>query len=399
MQIKRQREDFVVRELSQFPVTPADNGRGGVHAVYRLTKSGLGTPEAVSEILSTWNLRRRQLSYGGLKDRHAVTEQTITIFHGPTTDLERTGFTLTYVGQAAREFTAKDIEANQFEITLRELQPAVAQQMQQLLQSATLAVPNYFDEQRFGSVGVSGRFIALPWCLGDYEQALFLAIAEVNRHDRSDDTLQKEILREHWGDWQACKDRLDRSHRRSIVTYLVDHPSGFKKAAALIRQDLRSLYVSAFQSKLWNEIVSRTLAQRVPAGEQLQLASIAGSWVFPKRLEPELFDELQRTAVPLPSGRQTQWPPSLLEHLESVLSEMGIERHQLRFSHPRDVFFSRGLRDMLLVPQMDSSELGDDEYGRPGTNKLRLVFRLQAGQYATMLIKGLELLAAADSVQ
>lgn len=411
MQVKRQREDFVVREINRFDFKSSGRGsdsggpRAGAaaasagggqlahlpHAVYRLDKSGLGTPEAVSEILSIWNLRRRQLSYGGLKDRHAVTSQTITIYKGPTANIEQDGFTLTYLGQAASEFTAQDIEANEFDITLRELAPTAAAGLQQACDSSELYIPNYFDEQRFGSLGVSGRYIAQPWCLADYEQALFLAIAEANRHDRPDDREQKEILRDHWGDWQACKDRLERSHRRSIVTYLVDHPSGFKKAVALIRQDLRSFYVAAFQAKLWNEIVSRRIAQVLPAEDVLKLSAIGGEWAFPKRLNSQLRDELINLQIPLPSGRQTQWPPPFRELLEEVLAEFGIERHKLRFSHPRDVFFSRGLRDMWLRPDMVSSELGNDEFGSAGTCKLRLVFRLHAGQYATMLIKGLEL--------
>lgn len=440
MQVKRQREDFIVREITRFAYasckdSPDGAGRAPLHsqrpcgqgdergrpptaasryAVYRLDKSGIGTPEAASEILSTWNLRRRQLNYGGLKDRHAVTSQMLTIYQGPPTNLERDAFALTYLGHANREYTAKDIEANEFDITLRELTPHVAaglklafdggrncmvdpnkeQQPEDRLGGSPcseLAIPNYFDEQRFGSLGESGQYIAQPWCLADYERALFLAIAEANRHDRPDDRQQKEILRDHWGDWQTCKDRLDRSHRRSIVTYLVDHPTGFKKAVALIRQDMRSLYVSAFQAKLWNEIVSRRLTSLFPADQRFELSAIGGRWVFPRRLEPGLREKLMGSQIPLPSGRQTQWPPHFREILDEVLAEFGIEPHKLRFSHPRDVFFSRGLRDMWLVPQIVSSELGVDEFGNAGTCKLRLVFRLHPGQYATMLIKGLEL--------
>ncbi len=393
MKVKRQREDFVVREINRFAINPPGKGLPGRHAVYRLDKSGLGTPEAASEILTIWNLPRRHLNYGGLKDRHAVTSQTITIFEGPPSDIEQPGFTLKYLGQAPREFTAKDIEANEFDITLRELAPPHAAQLLQALQGEAWAIPNYFDDQRFGSVGESGRFVALPWCLADYEQALFLAIAEANRHDRSDDREQKQILRDHWGDWQACKDRLDRSHRRSIVTYLVDHPTGFKKAVALIRKDLRSIFVAAFQAKIWNEIVSRKLTRLLPAEELITLAAIGGQWVFPKHLSAEHLSELRDCLIPLPSGRKTQWAPDISELLDEVLGEFGIERHKLRFSHPRDVFFARGERNMLLVPQISLAEVAPDEYGATGSCKLRLCFRLAPGQYATMLIKGLELLA------
>ncbi len=394
MKVKRQREDFVVREISRFATNSIEGEQGGRHAVYRLDKCGLGTPEAANEILSIWNLPRWHLNYGGLKDRHAVTSQTVTIFQGPPIGIEQPGFTLTYLGQAQREFTAKDIEANEFDITLRELSPDRANDLLQTLQSSHWAIPNYFDDQRFGSLGESGRYIAHPWCLGDYEQALFLAIAEANRHDRPDDREQKEILREHWDDWQACKDRLERSHRRSIVTYLVDHPSGFKKAVALIRKDLRSIYVAAFQAKIWNEIVSRKLKRLLPPDEWITLHAVGGQWVFPKQLTMEQLSELRDCQIALPSGRQTQWAPEVRQILDEVLAEFGMERHKLRFSHPRDVFFARGLRDLLLVPRVTQAEIGADEYGTAGSCKLRLCFQLSPGQYATMLVKGLELLSA-----
>ncbi len=127
MKLKRLREDFVVHEISDFPTT------GGSFAVYRLDKSGIGTPEAIAEILKVWNLPRRCVGYGGLKDRHATTTQTITLFKGPQRDIEQRGFTLTYLGQAPREFHAKDIQGNRFEVTLRELTEPQAQESLALL--------------------------------------------------------------------------------------------------------------------------------------------------------------------------------------------------------------------------------------------------------------------------
>src|SRR5260370_22680725 len=78
MKLKRQPEDFRVEELSL--VEGADHGRFGF---YRLSKRGVGTLEAIEAIRRRWNLSGRQISYGGLKDRHAVTIQYLTILDGP----------------------------------------------------------------------------------------------------------------------------------------------------------------------------------------------------------------------------------------------------------------------------------------------------------------------------
>jgi tRNA pseudouridine13 synthase len=380
MKLKRLREDFVVHDVSNFPLG------SGSFAVYRLDKSGIGTPEAIAEILKVWNLPRRAVGYGGLKDRHATTTQTITLFKGPQRSLEQRGFLLEYLGQAPREFHAKDIVANRFEIALRDLQSDAADRMESLLPAVAAGVPNYFDDQRFGSLGESGQFIAHPWCLGDYERALYLAIAEANVHDRPREREQKSLLRELWGRWDECKQRLDRSHRRSIVTYLVDHPTDFRRALALLRSDLRSIAMAAFQSYLWNEVVSQWLQQNLPAGTWYTRPGAAGLLTFWSEVSPETSARLVDLEIPLPSARQRHWPEGIEPLLERVLEPLGMQRAQIRVKYPRDTFFSKGSRRVLLKPEELTWQRGEDELA-PGRHKLMLKFTLPRGAYATMVVK------------
>ena len=39
------------------------------------------------------------MSYGGLKDRHAVTSQYLTVYRGPRRDLQFESIAVTYLGQ------------------------------------------------------------------------------------------------------------------------------------------------------------------------------------------------------------------------------------------------------------------------------------------------------------
>ena len=164
MKLKCLPEDFRVTELTD----RVANGRGPF-ALYRLTKKSLGTPEAIDAILKRWNLARQQVSYGGLKDRHAVTEQFITIKNGPRNDQMQTNLELSYLGQTDRPFEAADNTGNRFEIVMRSLSDDDVTHATQAIGDVTInGVPNYFDDQRFGSLGESGEFIAVPWCRGDY---------------------------------------------------------------------------------------------------------------------------------------------------------------------------------------------------------------------------------------
>src|SRR5271154_2172075 len=177
MKVKSRPEDFRVEELAE----PRDES--GPFALYRLTKQSLGTPEAIDAICRAWRLRRESVGFGGLKDRHAVTQQFVSIERGPRRALAQKSFSLDYLGQTSREFTSKDILANRFEIVLRDLDPVEAERIVGELPGVTThGVPDYFNDQRFGAVGESGDFVARPWCLGDYERALWLAIAEPNEH-------------------------------------------------------------------------------------------------------------------------------------------------------------------------------------------------------------------------
>src|SRR5688572_14441289 len=103
MKLKCTPDDFLVQErISTLPP-------GSDFALYKLSKSSLGTPEAVDAILQQWNLSRGQVAYAGLKDRHALTRQFITIKGGPRRGLKQTDFELSYVGQVGRPLAARDI--------------------------------------------------------------------------------------------------------------------------------------------------------------------------------------------------------------------------------------------------------------------------------------------------
>ena len=392
MKLKSTPEDFQVDE--QTHVEPSQ----GPYAFYRLSKRGMGTPEAIAEILQRWNLPRQRISYGGLKDRHATTTQHITIARGPRSNLEDRSYLLEYLGQVPQPYHAKDISANRFKIRLRAIEDTRREALnQRAMHSATCGVMNYFDDQRFGSVGVSGELIGLYWCRADYERALYLALAEHNTHDRPREREQKAILRDYWGQWEKCKAMLDRSHRRSVVTYLVDHPSDFKRALALVRLDLRSIYIAAFQSWIWNRWVSR-LVDRFNAEQSSKAEEVSTAWTLPSLCGPlslprwngaasvAAWQAMTAVPIPLPSARQHTWPEGTLELLEEVLAPWNIAPRELRLKFPRDTFFSRGDRSMVLKPIGVVSNWERDSERNDRWHWL-VEFTLPRGAYATMVIR------------
>lgn len=383
MKLKRVPEDFRVEEL---PLV--HGGERGRHVLYRLTKRGLGTLEAVEIVCRRWNLAGRRVSYGGLKDRHALTTQYLTIVDGPERGLHEPSLDLEPVGRLEHPYGPAHFRGNRFGVVLRDMNDeAVARAVGALERLPVDGLPNYFDDQRFGSVGLSGGFVARAWLAGQHEEAFRLAIAEPNPSDRPATRREKAVLAETWGRWEEAKSQLDRSHARSLVTYLVDHPTDFRGAFSRIRRELRTLYFSAFQSHLWNLVLARVLTRSTRPEQRVELDFKIATLPVHRDLSPEQAERLRVCRIPLPASR-TPLPPSGIEREAAleVVEETGLAWEDLRVKHLKDVFFSKGTRPALFFAEnLEHEALGDDLHR--GRLKLKLGFDLPKGAYATLVVK------------
>ena len=385
MKLKQQPDDFQVEELTS--VVPSD----GPYALYRLEKRGWSTPDALAALRRRWRIEPRRISYGGLKDRHAATVQYLTIFHGPRRNLHHHGVTVNYLGQAAAPYTSRDIQANHFRLTLRDLSPddrsALSTRLTLLEREG---VPNYFDDQRFGSVaGEGGEFIARLLVQGKFEEALRLALTAPYEYDRAAQKEEKRLVAEHWGDWQRLKDALPRSHARSLVDYLRVHPGDFRGAVARLRPELRGLYLSAYQSHLWNRTLAAWLHWHLRPEHLRPVELRLGVVPFHQKVDTQQIAELAALHLPLPSARlKLDESDPRAEVVRTVLAEEGLELRQMQIKGIREMFFSRGDRAALCLPSELRHEFSPDE-NHQGRDKLTLRFDLPRGSYATLLVKAI----------
>jgi tRNA pseudouridine13 synthase len=386
MKLKQKPEDFQVEE--QTDVTP---GREGPFAFYRLEKRGWTTLDAIAAVRRRWQLDSRRVSYGGLKDRHAHTIQYLTIFRGPERKLTHHTIRLEYLGRVAEPYQSQHIRANRFQVTLRALTTADTRRAEEALEEVRVdGVPNYFDDQRFGSVGSGGEFVARAMVFGQYEKALKLALAEPYEHDRADQKKAKTILRTHWGDWAACKTTLPRGHARSLVDYLVHHPGDFRGAVARLRPELRGLYLSAYQSHLWNKMLARRLEQICRPEQLIRFRLQQGEVPFARTLDQAQRMAFAKASLPLPSARgqlDPQDPGVVL--MDTVLAEEGLARDQLKLRGFKEVFFSKGERQSFYWPADLKYEANPDEL-HPGKLKLMFHCELLRGSYVTLIVKRLQ---------
>lgn len=383
MKLKQVPEDFIVEE--QTSTKPSERGP---FALYRLEKIGWTTPDALIAIRRRWDIDSRRLSYGGLKDRHAKTTQHFTIYRGPQRNLNQQRLTVTYLGQTEEPFTSDQIDANRFTLTLRDFSSkGLTQALESLEQVRAIGLPNYFDDQRFGSVGHDGAFVAREMIRGDFESALRIALTGPYEFDRAAQKREKAILIEHWGQWSVCKSRLERGHARSLVDYLVHHPTDFRGAVARLRPDLQGLYLSAYQSHVWNRLLASWLRTKFQPHELATMELSRGPVPVPNRLTDNPTFQWDSTLLPLPSARikpdlTAAWYPLV----QAVLAEDGLTLETMKIPGMDRPYFTKGERTAGVRPHGIEATSATDER-HPGRKKLELRFELPRGSYATLLVK------------
>ncbi len=132
MTLRRQPEDFrVVEHLTHAALDLLPQSHPApAHAVYRVTKASLTTPEVstmLEKALKSAGLRTSNTQHAGLKDKHAHTTQHISVQlstnspQRPPQTLNAPNWSAELLGCLHRALTAHDIDNNHFTITVRAL--------------------------------------------------------------------------------------------------------------------------------------------------------------------------------------------------------------------------------------------------------------------------------------
>ena len=163
--LRAQPEDFVVDEVPAYPASGA-----GDHVFVRIEKRGVNTAEAVRRIARALGVGERDVGVAGMKDRHAVTRQWISL-PPPVTPEQALAFADADVRvlEAVRhnhKLRTGHVKANRFVLRVRDAVADALPRAQAILDVLAKApgTPNWYGEQRFGRDGDNaerGRRIVL----------------------------------------------------------------------------------------------------------------------------------------------------------------------------------------------------------------------------------------------
>lgn len=403
MTIRRTPEDFRVEELttSEFrsslmpewsPSTP--------FAAYTLEKESLATPDAIGFIARELGVARTAVSAAGLKDRHAVTSQTVTIdtaaLRGrPPRQLSGELWRMTGLGFVPRAADHTAIAANRFTLVVRGLGKRAADEMVQRAMvladvDGSLLFVNYFGDQRFGSSRHGQGWVGRALVDGDFETALRLAIGTPARKDSGPTRALTRALAQHWGDWNTALAGFGRMPERAAIETLARGGS-FKDAFAALPKFTQDICVEAFQSHLWNSI-ARELADALAdttAQRAFEADDNFGPLIFPRAAA--LTPAFRELPIPMPSPRAIM-PECLSEIVAGVLADEGVTLETLRIPGLARPWFGGGDRPFIARARGWSITAPEfDEYAgnSPHNLAVRVGFELPRGAYATVLLRAL----------
>ncbi len=147
-------KDFIVEEIPSrkffAKFTRTNSGIENIKGPYTLAllkKRGITTHDAIKFLSKKFGA---EIGYAGLKDKHAVTSQYITV-KGSIDDIKTDRMQLTKIGLTNKMMQIGDLEGNKFYITLRGCKIERIEKIIEEIKSRGL--PNYFGPQRFGLEG------------------------------------------------------------------------------------------------------------------------------------------------------------------------------------------------------------------------------------------------------
>ncbi|MEZ4598505.1 MAG: tRNA pseudouridine(13) synthase TruD [Syntrophotaleaceae bacterium] len=376
--IKETPEDFYVEEIALYP--PCGEGE---HLYLTVEKKGITTFELIDRLAKALSADKREIGYAGIKDACATTRQTISIPRVQPEQalaLELEDVRILSAAFHRNKLRMGHLAGNRFLIRIRNTVPGALDRARDILHILEMTgVPNFFGEQRYGVLGNS-HLIGGAILREDFEEAARQIIGAPERIEnprwrRAAELFAAGRLSEALAE---MPDRM-RPERNLLQDLIRGMP--IDKAVFKMPHKLLKLYLSAFQSSLFDRIVAMRLASLDllwPGDLAFKHDNGACFVVTDPGAEQPRADRLEIS----PSGPMYGFKVRLASGQAGIIEESLLEKEKLdlnRFRSPKGLALE-GERRPLRVP------LKDVRVVQEGADLL-LSFSLPKGSYATSLLR------------
>ena len=395
-------DDFLVEEVPlAFP--PAE--KDGKYTVARVRAREWETNRLVGEIAKRLGVHRESIYFAGTKDKRAITTQYLAV---PAPEAAVQGLNLGDVEildtrRVDRAPKIGELVGNRFVVRVRDCEVGVDEALtraQATLDQLEVAggFPNFFGVQRFGTTRPITHVVGQHLLRGDLPAAVKAYAGTPGRYDNEASNAARELFDE--GQYQAAAQAYPRplDFERRIAAQLAKAPDDWAAALDTLPANLRTMFVYAEQSRLFNQ----ALAARLDAGHGLN-EPLVGDLVAEVdadgraqrgRMHAVTTRNLARVEALCRRGRalvtggligyESPFSGGPMGDFERVaLDSAGLTPDDYRVpSYPKVA--SRGTRRELLAPLGPvNATRGSDEVG----DFVELSFFLLKGSYATCLLR------------
>ncbi|MDR0439199.1 MAG: tRNA pseudouridine(13) synthase TruD [Methanocalculaceae archaeon] len=380
-------QDFIVEEL------PIKFTGTGPYLIAKLTKTSWEHQHAIREIAKRLALSPKRLGWGGTKDRNATTVQYISLYDVTEEKLAKVALkdiVLESIAYHQFPLNLGNLQGNRFTITHRnceseELRERIAAITSDIHSSG---IPNYYGIQRFGALKPITHRIGLHILRGDYEDAVKMYVGDAFPYE-SDDVKTARKAFAKTGDAKAALHDLPAKflYERIMLDFLAKHPGGYGSALQALPPKLLSMFVSAYQSWLFNMALSARCAKGihlsdVAIGEHLLFTNGRIDIVTKKNL-PIAYQHMKRgrcAVVAWMPGTTFPVMPGPME--EDMIALMEVDDVSMQNFANSSTFtetnFGGAYRKLVLRTEIDYDISGTDVTFR---------FVLPPGHYATTVCR------------
>ena len=366
MKYRQDPNDFIVEEIATHNIQ-----KKGEYKIFTLEKTGIDILSIFDIIFQTYHVPKSEIGIAGNKDTYAKTKQFITV--PKKYNLESTDdIKITFLGFVNKPIRLGDLTGNKFSITVRDIKGDELKFIKENSKSVKNGIPNYYDSQRFGSV-INKKFIGHYLVKKDFESAVKQFLTGVYGYDSDERKEDKEMI---LGSWP----KFDIAVKSNDLREVINQYKKIKKwivAYKFISPRLRLLFISSYQSHIWNECIKLWLKTRIENIDLYTVPYVLGEIVFnKKKIEniPQTFQTMSHKIKPE-------------KHEEGILTKV-LKKENVSISEfnirQTGNFFKSQKRDIMIYPTNFHIE---DPIKDGNTYKISLEFTLPKGSYATMVLK------------
>lgn len=393
--IKSRPEDFTVEEITKegeiLELDKAFEKEGeGDFTYFILQKRNWNTLQALKEIGRKLHCGLKRFGYAGVKDRNAVTTQLVSAFKIEPATLQNIhvkDIKINGAWKAKEKLRIGDLLGNRFGISVREVAPGSAETVRSIYESLSGRVPNYFGEQRFGSMRKNTHLVGKAILSGNFKEAVMSYLTYVDEGERAEaKEARKQLAAE--GDFKKALEYFPPYllYERTLLNYLSSYPTDYVNAMRKLPRGLSLMFVHAYQSYMFNKALSRRITEMGTSLMPGDFACGRDAFGFPETEKIEKIENVAEAEEKLCRGEL--FPMLEIVGYESnyigkyeaaVMEEEGIKKENFLI-HSFPEISSKGSKRCMFIPLNGFKFEYSEAVGM-------FTISLQAGAYATVAMR------------